>query len=176
MGSYAYRDSGHSPSSRIVHGGFGGRSPGQKARGRARYFQTVAANPGKVVADLLVTRFVQDACCSVIERKAIDKLIAEQNFSNSDRTDPLSAAKLGKVLGVDAMIVGSITRYDRDDKTSGGGPGVVIGGFGSRTPKTKHDIKGVVQISARIISPDTGEVLAVAQGAGEATASTSPGL
>ena len=29
----------------------------------------------------------------------LDKLIAEQNFSNSDRADPGSAAKIGKLLG-----------------------------------------------------------------------------
>jgi curli production assembly/transport component CsgG len=33
--------------------------------------------------------------------------------------------------------------------------------------KTKHDISARVQISTRLISPDTAEVLAVSQGAGE---------
>src|SRR5689334_21181152 len=73
---------------------------------------------GKGVADLLVDRLVTDGRYSVIERKALDKVIAEQNFSNSDRADPSSAAKLGKLLGVDAIIIGSITQFGRDDKNT----------------------------------------------------------
>jgi curli biogenesis system outer membrane secretion channel CsgG len=127
------------------------------------YIQIQAANPGKAVAELLVNRLVQDATVSVIERIAIDKLLAEQNLSNSDRTDPLTAAKLGRVLGVDVIVLGSITHYDYDDKTKGGG-GIRLGG---PSMTTKHDIKALVQISARLVSPDTGEVLAVSQGVGE---------
>jgi curli biogenesis system outer membrane secretion channel CsgG len=65
---------------------------------------------GKGIADLLVDKLVTDGQYSVIERKALDKILAEQNFSNSDRADPTSAARLGKVLGVDAIIIGSITQ------------------------------------------------------------------
>src|ERR1700752_4635528 len=57
-------------------------------------------NLGKAAADLLITKLVQDGNVSVIERNAIDKLLAEQHLTNSDRTDPVTAAKLGKVLGV----------------------------------------------------------------------------
>src|SRR5258708_994826 len=57
---------------------------------------------GKGIADLLVQKLVQDGKFSVIERKALDKIIAEQNFNNSDRADPTSAAKIGKIRGVDA--------------------------------------------------------------------------
>ena len=62
---------------------------------------------GKGVTDLLVTYLVKDGSYSVIERKALDKILAEQNFSNSERADASSAAKIGKLLGVDAMILGS---------------------------------------------------------------------
>jgi len=124
---------------------------------------------GKAVADLLVTRLVQDSACSVIERKALDKLLEEQNLSNSNRTDPLTAAKLGRVLGVDAIILGSITHYDRETKVKGGGGSALaplgIGRGGGMT--SKQDLRGVVQISARVVSPDTAEVLAVAQASGE---------
>src|SRR6266545_634250 len=71
---------------------------------------------GKGIADLLVDKLVQDAVYSVIERKALDKILAEQNFSNSDRADPNTAAKIGRVLGVDAIVIGSITQFGRDDK------------------------------------------------------------
>src|ERR1700684_2179246 len=59
---------------------------------------------GKGITDLLVKYLVQDGTYSVIERQALDKIMAEQNFSNSDRANPNSAAKIGKLLGVDAII------------------------------------------------------------------------
>src|SRR4051812_15041987 len=60
---------------------------------------------GKGIADLMVDKLVQDGTYSVIERKQLDKILAEQNFSNSDRADANSAAKIGRVLGVSAIIV-----------------------------------------------------------------------
>ena len=40
------------------------------------------------MADLTVKYLVQDGTYSVIERKAMDKILTEQNFSNSDRANP----------------------------------------------------------------------------------------
>src|SRR5947209_10558202 len=80
---------------------------------------------GKGIADVLVDKLVNDGTYSVIERKMLDKIIAEQNFSNSDRADPNSAAKIGKILGVDAIVIGSITQFGRDDKQTNVGGGAV---------------------------------------------------
>ena len=66
---------------------------------------------GKGIADMLVEKLVQGGVYTVYERKAIDKIMAEQNFSNSDRADATSAAKIGKLLGVEAIIIGSITQF-----------------------------------------------------------------
>ena len=128
---------------------------------------------GKGVADLVVDRLVNDGRYSVIERKELDKIVAEQNFSNSDRADPNSAAKLGRLLGVDAIVIGSITQFGRDDKTTNVG-GSAIGGLAGRYGLGgvgKRSAKAVVQINARLINTDTGEILAVAQGHGESSRS-----
>src|SRR3954463_798012 len=117
---------------------------------------------GKGIADLMVDKLVQDGTYSVIERKQLDKILAEQNFSNSDRADANSAAKIGKVLGVNAIIVGSITQFGRDDKKTdvgGGALGGVTGRFGlGGVRKTKST--AVVQITARMIDTNTAEILA----------------
>ncbi|HBY61062.1 MAG TPA: curli production assembly protein CsgG [Solibacterales bacterium] len=128
---------------------------------------------GKGIADILVDKLVTAGTYSVIERKAIDKILAEQNFSNSDRADPASAAKIGKLLGVDAIVIGSITQFGRDDRTTnigGGALGGVTGRFGLGGVGRKQ-AKAVVGISARLVSTDTGEILAVASGKGESTRS-----
>src|SRR5262249_30456628 len=119
---------------------------------------------GKGIADLLVDKLVNDGQYSVIERKALDKILAEQNFSNSDRADPSSAAKLGKILGVDAIVIGSITQFGRDDKSTTVG-GNAIGGITGRFGiggVSKKESKAVVAITGRIISTDTAEILATA--------------
>ncbi|HET7184947.1 MAG TPA: CsgG/HfaB family protein [Terriglobales bacterium] len=127
---------------------------------------------GKGVSDLLVKRLVQDGTYSVIERKAMDKILAEQNFSNSDRANPNSAAKIGKLLGVDAIIVGSITQFGNETKNVGaGGAGGGFGGFGLGGFKHKNS-KAIVTLDARIVDIDTGEIMAVADGKGESSRSS----
>ncbi len=127
---------------------------------------------GKGIVDLLVTDLVKDGTYSVIERKALDKILAEQNFSNSDRADPTSAAKIGKLLGVDAIIEGSITEFGNETKKTniGGGGGnwhgFGVGGFGHSNSKAN------VAITARVINIDTGEILAAADGNGQSARSS----
>jgi curli biogenesis system outer membrane secretion channel CsgG len=122
---------------------------------------------GKGVTDLLVSYLVKDGSYSVIERKALDKILAEQNFSNSDRADSTSAARIGKLLGVDAMILGSVTQFGNDTKNTGiGGVGAVAGRFGLGGVNQKAS-KAVVGLTARLVNIDTAEILGVAEGKGE---------
>src|SRR5271165_1233232 len=122
---------------------------------------------GRGISDMLVQKLVQDGKYRVIERAALDKILAEQNFSNSDRADATTAAKIGKVLGVDAIIIGSITQFGRDDqhtKVGGGGYGLGkygIGGIG--TSKSK----AIVGITARMINTSTAEIMVAVTGTGE---------
>ena len=127
---------------------------------------------GRGITDLLVTDLVKDGTFSVIERKALDRIMAEQNFSNSERADPTSAARLGKLLGVDAIIVGSITQFGNETKnTNVGGGGGGWGGFGIGGVGHSKS-KATVGITARIVNVDTGEILGVAEGAGESSRSS----
>src|SRR3989441_6568339 len=124
---------------------------------------------GQGISDMLVTMLVKDGTYSVIERKALDKILAEQNFSNSERADPSSAAKLGKILGVEAIIIGSITQFGRDDKKTGIGGGA-FGGFGRKVGIggiEKREAKGEVGVTARMINTETAEILASCTGKGQ---------
>ena len=137
----------------------------------AQIFGSSNTDVGRGIADMLVDRLVNDGTYSVIERKALDKLIAEQNFSNSDRADPSSAAKIGKLLGVNAIVIGSITQFGRDDKSTnigGGAIGGITGRFGVGGVG-KREAKAVVQVTARMVDVNTGEILASAPGTGEST-------
>ena len=122
---------------------------------------------GRGIRDLLVKYLVKDGTYSVIERAALDKILQEQNFSNSDRANPSSAAKIGKLLGVDAMVFGSITQFGYDTKkTQVGGGGGGWGGFGLGGFSHKKT-KAIVTVDARAVDIDTAEILVVADGKGE---------
>jgi curli biogenesis system outer membrane secretion channel CsgG len=122
---------------------------------------------GKGISDLLVTYLVKDGTYSVIERKAMDKILHEQNFSNSDRANANSAAQIGKILGVDAIIVGSITQFGNENQnTHVGGGGGGFGGFGLGGFSHKKS-KAICGIDARIVNIDTAEIMGVAEGKGE---------
>ena len=128
---------------------------------------------GKGISDMLVEKLVQDGKYSVIERSALDKVLAEQNFSNSDRADATTAAKIGRVLGVDAVILGSVTQFGRDDKNTtvgGSGIGNITGKFGIGGVQ-KRNAKAVVAVTARVVDTSTAEILAAATGNGESTRS-----
>jgi curli biogenesis system outer membrane secretion channel CsgG len=121
---------------------------------------------GKGIADLVVTSLVKDGTYSVVERKKLDALLQEQNFSNSDRANPTSASKIGRVLGVNAMIVGSITQFGLEQKSSTlGGIASAIGGWGGGGIGKKEG-KASVAVDARLVDVNTGEILAVAAGKG----------
>jgi curli biogenesis system outer membrane secretion channel CsgG len=128
---------------------------------------------GKGISDMLVQKLVEDGKYSVIERNALDKVLGEQNFSNSDRADASTAAKIGRILGVDAIIIGSITQFGRDDQhTNVGGGG--FGGYGSKLGiggVGTHKAKAVVGITARLVNTSTGEILAAVTGTGESSRS-----
>ena len=124
---------------------------------------------GKGIVDLLVTDLVKDGTYSIIERKQLDKIVAEQNFSNSNRADATSAARIAKILGVDAIIVGSITEFGNETKKTGLGGiggnwhGVGLGNVGHSNSKAN------VAVTARIINVDTAEIMGVADGKGQSS-------
>jgi len=123
---------------------------------------------GKGISSMIVTNLVRDGTYSVIERQQLDKILQEQNFSNSDRANPATAAKIGKILGLNAIIIGTITEFGGETKKfSAGGltshipGGGALGGIG--TSKSKAN----VVLDARMVNTETAEILAVASGKGQ---------
>jgi curli biogenesis system outer membrane secretion channel CsgG len=126
---------------------------------------------GKGISDVLIDRLVKDGTYRVIERAQLDKILAEQNFSNSDRADSNTAAKIGRLLGVDSVIVGDITQFGRDDKnTNIGGALGHFDKYGLGKMGVKKS-KAVVAITARLVDVNTAEILASESGKGESARS-----
>lgn len=133
---------------------------------------------GKGITTLLITKLVNDATYSVVDRQMLDSILKEQNLSVSDRADPATAIKIGKILSVDAIIVGTVTQFGFENKSMGAGAAVSVlshvpyggwaGGLGG-IKKNKSKVK--VAIDARVIDTSTSEILAAVHGTGESSRS-----
>jgi len=87
---------------------------------------------GKFIPEELTTRFFRTKRFDVVERQLINKVIDEQRLGVSGMLDANSAAEIGKMLGVEAIVTGTIT-----------------------------DIGASIRINARMIATQTGSVFAV---------------
>jgi curli biogenesis system outer membrane secretion channel CsgG len=135
--------------------------------GSLNHWWTGTQDIGEGISDLIVDELVNDGSFRVIERKRLDAILAEQNFSNSERADPSAktVAQIGKALGVKYLVVGSVTKFgtEQSNKSFGGagfGSAYGIGNVGTSKGKAN------VAITARIIDVTTGEIMASAKGEG----------
>jgi curli biogenesis system outer membrane secretion channel CsgG len=114
---------------------------------------------GRGIGDLLTTNLIKSGTFSVVGEETVERLMADDDFSDSDRNDPPSAIKLGRHLGADAVIIGAVTQFDTGTQNSD--PGAA-----------QADSRTQVRIEARIINVETGEIQGLAQGVGESTGSS----
>jgi curli biogenesis system outer membrane secretion channel CsgG len=129
---------------------------------------------GKGIVGMLITKLVQDGTYSVIDRQMLDTILKEQNFSVSDRADQSTACKIGKLLSVDAIIVGTISQFGVESHGSsvsvpsiGMGYIPYVGGLGGLGSLHKRSAQAKVAVEARLIDINTGEILATANGTGQ---------
>lgn len=90
-------------------------------------------NFGRFLAEELITRLHETEKFKVIERQLLNQVIKEQKLTLTGIIDPTSAKQLGRLLGVDAIVSGSIS-----------------------------DLGRTLKVNARLISTETGEIFAVA--------------
>lgn len=85
---------------------------GQSAVGSTR-------NVGKEIADLLVNRLSQLGTYTVIERRQLRRILDEQKLAAKGLVDEETAARVGGVLGVDALVIGNVKTFNVVNKRSG---------------------------------------------------------
>jgi hypothetical protein len=94
----------------------------------------------------------------VVERSRIEAILREQNLGDSGRVDAKTAAEIGRILGVEYVVLGSITKFNI--KTQDSNTGV----FGIGVGKRKQS--AIVQLATRLVNTKTAEIIAVAEGEG----------
>jgi curli biogenesis system outer membrane secretion channel CsgG len=126
-------------------------------------FGADAGAAGKGISALIIAKLVEGGKYTIVDRSALKKVLDEQNSSEADDTDPAAiAARIGRMLKLDAMIVGRITRFGPDAAQKEGG-----GHSGMSTQKSK----AYVDITSRVLGMSSGEVLAVFTASGESARS-----
>jgi curli biogenesis system outer membrane secretion channel CsgG len=103
--------------------------------------------------DVFVTELVKSGKFRVVEREQLAALMQEKNLTLSGDVDPKSAVKIGKLLGVNYILTGSVTEYGVTDKSAHGSGIGRLPGFSAG----KRSFVGAM--NARLIDTSTGEVV-----------------
>jgi len=108
---------------------------------------------GRAAQDMMVTALVKGDAFRVVDRERLQALMQEKNLSLSGDVDPKTAVKVGKMLGVEYLIVGAITEFG---VTNSGASVPGYGGLPSFSMKTQ---RMDAAIDARAINTSTGEIV-----------------
>ena len=90
---------------------------------------TSFSGPGGEGASDLLAQDLLARGADVIERQRLDAVLNEQHLSVEGILEPSTIKRLGKILGVDALIVGTVTSYSPGQSYlvfSGGGSGSTV--------------------------------------------------
>ena len=112
-------------------------------------------NLGYAAADELVTQLFKTGKFSLIERTQLEAVMAEQNLGQSGRVNSAQAAEIGRILGVQMILTGSITKFSVD--TKGGG----FRRFGAEYSEAESNL------DIRLINTDTAEIMFAEEGEGK---------
>ncbi len=110
--------------------------------------EDVSAGLFKVVKGESMQQGAHTQVFTIMERSEIQRVLNEQRFSNSGVVDESTAAELGRVLGLDAMIMGS-TNYNRTYNTS------------TQGETSCKELKVIATVSLKVVDVTTGQVLSV---------------
>lgn len=113
----------------------------------------------KGISELLINELVNNGTYTVVDRSRLEQLLKKRNITGP--IDTATAVEVGKELGVDAVVIGTVTRFNIEKKSGGGG----LFGVGGSSEQTK----AYVQIDSRLISTKTGDILGTARGVGESS-------
>ena len=102
--------------------------------------------------DVFVTELVKSGKFRVVEREQLEALMREKNLTLSGDVDPKSAIKIGKLLGVNYLLTGSVTEYGVTDKSAHSG------GLGRLPGFSAGKREFVAALNARLIDTSTGEI------------------
>ncbi|HNW43777.1 MAG TPA: CsgG/HfaB family protein [Elusimicrobiales bacterium] len=122
-------------------------------------------NVGTGVAEMLVTALAETKKYTLIERSKLEAVMDEQKLGASGAVTAQTAAKIGRLLGAQYIITGSITEFGiKNSKIGVGGLEKVLP-FGGGAKMSKTKARTVIDV--RAIDATTAQIAAAAKGEGE---------
>jgi curli biogenesis system outer membrane secretion channel CsgG len=88
----------------------------------------------------------------VVERNKLQNVLEEQNLAASGRVAPGTGAKIGKLTGAQYLVTGTVTAYEENTSSTGGGlsfRGIGLGGKSS---------EAYLAVDIRVINTTTGDI------------------
>ncbi|MFQ5825310.1 MAG: CsgG/HfaB family protein [bacterium] len=117
-----------------------------------RYYWWNRKSVGEGMSDMLMTALVKSGNYRVIERQELDQILKEQKLGASGIITEQSATEMGKLLGVELAVMGSVSEFGYKKSDVGGR----IKGFGLGIQKQS----AVVGVDCRLVNTTTGEIIA----------------
>jgi curli biogenesis system outer membrane secretion channel CsgG len=121
------------------------------------HWRWTGPNPGRGMSDMLTTALVQSGSFSVMEREQLDQVIAEQNLGQSGMVTQQTAPQLGKLLGVAAIVYGSVSEFGYSESSTGGGIAGLGGGISKTTARVAIDVRMIDTTTGEIILAETAD-------------------
>ncbi len=110
-------------------------------------------DPGYMVADEFVLQFLNEGV-RVVERSRLEEVLREHALWRSGDIDPETVKEMGKILGVDVLMLGTVTRYIPDEKNR-----IYVRDREGNVKEEIFLVDAEVSISARMVDVVTGEVI-----------------
>ncbi len=135
-------------------------SPGQvKKRVAVAEFSNKSGyrGAGEGVSDMLTTALVKSGEFVVIERKELGKIMEEQHLGASGQVTPETAAKVGKLLGADLLVLGSLSELGTKDRAVSGGSNLFGAAINAKSARAAVDIRLVNSTTGEVIASETEE-------------------
>ena len=111
---------------------------------------------GGAASDILITELVKSGKFIVVERDKLNKVMEEQKFQSQGMTDPQTVAKIGQVMGLEAIVVGAVSQF-----------GVKKEGSDYLLTQSKRQVADVT-VDIRLIDVQSGQVILADSGKGMA--------
>jgi len=67
-------------------------------------------NIGVTISEMLITALIQTDRFNVMERTQLQKVLKEQSLSQTGAVDPETAVEVGKLVGLEAVVIGSVSQ------------------------------------------------------------------
>ena len=114
-----------------------------------------AGRLGTSASDILTTELFKTEAFIIVERAQLKRVLGEQSLGQTGVVNPETAAQAGKVLGLNALVTGSISQF-----------GVTTGGADYGIYKQKVQTAKCA-VDVRVVDAATGQLLFADSGRGE---------